>query len=338
MGAAPQATEDDPLATLSAPMRRVLDEWRALGGALLAGHDAPTARKLPGLIEAARSLTAKLERPPPASRVSVTREDRAYTGPGGSQLLRLYRPDTATATSGTVLYLHGGGWVVGGVDRYEASAMALARKSGAVVAAAAYRQAPEHRFPAAHDDAWAAYQWLLSHAAEIGGDAKRVAVAGEDAGANLAANVSLRARAEGLPRPLHQVLIYPIAGVEMNNYSYNTFGKAVPFGKSTVEWYLKQYVTTADALRDKRLNLGNNDLKNLPRTTILTADVDPVMFEGKLLGHKMDAEGIPTHYQNFEGVLHDFFGLDAVLPEARKAQDAAAEQLEAAFRNAERGG
>lgn len=328
---------DDPLATATAPMRRILEEWRNLGGRSLAALDVAGARRQPGLIEAARSLVGKQERPPPPSRVSVDRQDLRYSGPGGEQLLRVFKPDTAPAAAGVTLYLHGGGWVLGSVDRYEASALALARKTGHIVAAAAYRQAPEHRFPAAHEDAWAAWTWLRSHAARFGGDPQKLAVCGEDAGGNLAFNIGVRARAEGLPRPLHQVLIYPIAGTDMNNYSYNAFGDVEPFGKAAVQWLLKQAVPEA-SLRDRRLNLGNNEFKGLPRTTIITAEIDPVMFEGKLLGHKMDAEGIPVRYQNFDGVLHDFFGMDALLPEARKAQDTAAEELEAAFRNAPRGG
>ena len=330
------APEDDPLATATAPMRRILDEWRALGPKPVETLPIAQARAQPDLIEAVRSLVSKQERPPPPSRIGVTREDLSYTGPGSSQLLRVYRPDTAAPGSGVTLYLHGGGWVFGSVDRYDASALALARKSGALVAAAAYRQAPEHRFPSAHDDAWAAWRWLMANAGSLGGDPKKLAVCGECAGANLAANVALRARDEGLQKPLHQVLIYPIAGTEMNNYSYNAFGKVQPFGKARAEWLLKQLVSTPQQLKDKRLNLGNNELKDLPHTTVITAEIDPVMFEGKLYAHKLDAENVPTRFQNFDGVLHDFFGLDALLPEARKAQDTAGEQLEAAFRNARR--
>ena len=330
--------EDDPLAGLSAPMRRVFDEWRALGARPVETLALAEARAQPDLLEAARSLVGKQERPPPPSRVNVTRTDLSYTGPGGAQLLRIFKPDTAPSAAGVTLYLHGGGWVLGSVERYESSALALARKSGAIVAAAAYRQAPEHRFPAAHEDAWAAWRWLMANAASFGGDPRKLAVAGECSGGNLAAHVALRARNEGLQKPLHQVLIYPIAGTDMNNYSYNTYGNALPFSKARLQWLFRQIATTPQALTDKRLVLGNNELRDLPRTTVITAEIDPVMFEGKLYGHKLEADNIPTRYQNFEGVLHDFFGMDALLPEARKAQDTAAEQLEAAFRNAGREG
>jgi len=332
------AAPDDPLAGLTAPMRRVLDEWRALGAKPVETLPVPQAREQPGLLEAARSLVGKQERPPPPSRVSIAREDVRYDGPGGPQLLRLYRPDTATPGGGITLYFHGGGFVLGSVDRYEASALALARKSGAIVAAASYRQAPEHRFPAAHEDAWAAWRHLLAAAAAYGADPGKLAVCGECAGGNLAANVTLRARDEGVQKPLHQVLIYPIAGTDMNNYSYNAYGRVAPFGKARLQWLFKQLAAGPQSLGDKRLVLGNNELHALPRTTVITAEIDPVMFEGKLYGHKLEAENIPTRYQNFDGVMHDFFGMDALLPEARKAQDTAAEQLEAAFRLAGREG
>jgi acetyl esterase/lipase len=317
-------------------MRSILDEWRGFGARAVETLSVTQARAQPDLIEAARSLVARQQRPPPPSRVGITRDDLAYTGPGGQQTLRIFKPDTAPAAAGVTLYLHGGGWVFGSIDRYENSALALARKSGHIVAAAAYRQAPEHRFPAAHEDAWAAWRWLMANAASFGGDPGKLAVAGECAGGNLAAHIALRARNEGLQKPLHQVLIYPIAGTEMNNYSYNTYGNVVPFSKARLQWLFRQVAPTPEALRDKRLNLGNNELRDLPRTTVITAEIDPVMFEGKLYGHKLEADNIPTRFQNFEGVLHDFFGMDALLPEARKAQDTAAEQLEAAFRNAGR--
>lgn len=330
--------EENPMAALTAPMRQVFEEWKALGGKAYDTLPLADARRQPGLLEAYRSLLGKQQRQAPASRVSVAVEDRTYEGPGGAQPLRLYCPDNAAPNGGVTLFLPGGGWVFGGIERYESSAIALARKSGAIVASASYRQAPEHRFPAAHEDAWAAWLWLIAHAGEFGADPKKLAIAGEGSGANLAAGVMLRARDRGQQKPLHQVLIYPFAGTETNNYSYNAYGKAQPFGRPQAQWLLKQLTADTNTLKDGRLNLGNNELKGLPRSTVITAEIDPLMFEGKLYAHKLDSEGVPTRFQNFEGVMHDFFGMDALLPEARQAQATAAEQLEAAFRNAGREG
>ena len=326
--------DDDPMSTLNPEMRRIIEELDSLGGKPLDKLSVAEARRQPRISAAAASLLTKQGKPP--SGDDVTSQDLRYTGPGGSQLLRVYRPPNAPAINAPlVLYFHGGGWVVAGVTDYDNAAKALARSSGAVVAAAAYRQAPEHRFPAAHEDAHAAYQGLLANAATFGGDARRIAVAGEEAGGNLAINVAVRARDAGAQAPVYQLLICPIAGTYMGSYSYNRCEFARPLNKAIMAWYFKQAVGPKD-LDDRRLNVGNFELKNLPRTTIITADVDPLMFEGKLLGHKLESTNVPTRYMNYEGVTHGFFGLDSVLREARQAQALAGEQLVAAFETAAR--
>ena len=324
--------DDDPMATLTPEMRRIIEELDSLGGKPIDKLSVAEARKQPRIGAAAASVLTKQGKTAPAS--DVTSQDLQYTGPGGSQLLRVYRPANAPATNApVVLYFHGGGWVLAGVADYESAAKALARSSGALVATAAYRQAPEHRFPAAHDDAYAAYLWLRANAASFGGDAKRIAVTGEEAGGNLAINVALRARDAGIKQPVYQLLICPIAGTYMGSYSYNRCEFAKPLNKAIMAWYFKQAVDQKN-VEDRRLNVGNFELMNLPRTTIITADVDPLMFEGKLLGHKLESANVPTRYMNYEGATHGFFGLDAVLREARQAQALAGEQLVAAFENA----
>lgn len=322
---------DDPMNTLTPEMRRVIDELDALGGKPIAKLSAVEARRQPRIGDAVASLLAKQGKTPANDDVGT--QDLHYTGPGGSQLLRVYRPANAPAKAPIVLYFHGGGWVLASVREYEPSALALARKTGALVASAEYRLAPEHKFPAAHEDANAAYQWLLANAASFGGDPQRIAVVGEEAGGNLAMNIALRARDAKLQTPVHQLLIHPIAGSYTGSYSYNRCEFAKPLNKATMEWYLKQAINPRD-IDDHRLNVGNSELKDLPRTTIITADVDPLMFEGKLLGHKLESTNIPTRYMNYEGVTHGFFGMDAVLREARQAQSLAGEQLVAAFENA----
>lgn len=324
--------DDDPMATLTTEMRRIIEELDSLGPKPVDKLTAVEARKQPRIGAAAASLLAKQGKTPPPG--NVTTHELHYTGPGGAQPLRLYRSANAPATNAPiVLFFHGGGWVLSGITEEEDSAMALARSSGALIASAAYRQAPEHRFPAAHDDAFAAYQWLLSNAGSFGGDSRRIAVAGEEAGGNLAINVALRARDAGVRQPVYQLLISPITGTYMGSYSYNRCEFAKPLNKATMAWYFKQAVDPKD-FDDRRINVGNFELKGLPRATIITADVDPLMFEGKLLGHKLESANVPTRYMNYEGVTHGFFGLDAVLREARQAQALAGEQLVAAFENA----
>ena len=247
------------------------------------------------------------------------------------QLARAYRPTSVAAGAPLILYFHGGCFVDGGIAAFAPSAQALARRTGAIVVAPEYRLAPEHRFPAAQDDAWAAYQWLLAQATALGGDARRLALVGEAAGGNLAVNTAVRARASGLRKPVYLALIYPIIGTDTNSYSYNRTEGARPLNKAAMRWYFKQAIADKD-LEDKRLNLGDFDLQNLPNTAIITADVDPLMFEGKLFGHKLESSNVPTRYMNYEGVTHGFFGQDAVLRDAANAQALVAEELVAAFK------
>src|SRR5690606_32591097 len=138
-----------------------------------------------------------------------------------------------------IVYYHGGGWVRAGLDTYDASARALANIANAVVVSAHYRQGPEHRFPAAHSDALAAYQWTLAHAGEIGGDAARIAVAGESAGGNLAASVAIMARNQDMPMPVHQLLIYPVADCDFDSPSYIENADARPLGRDAMRWFFQ---------------------------------------------------------------------------------------------------
>ncbi|MEJ7664320.1 MAG: alpha/beta hydrolase [Hymenobacter sp.] len=133
---------------------------------------------------------------------------------------RIYTPKSGTAPFPVIVYFHGGGWVIANLDTYGASVRALCEQTGAVMVSVAYRQGPEHKFPTAHNDCFAAYQWALKNAASIKGDPKRVAVAGESAGGNLACAVSIMARDKKVPLPKHQLLVYPIAGYDLNTPSY----------------------------------------------------------------------------------------------------------------------
>ena len=152
-------------------------------------------------------------------------------------------------------------------SQYDASARALCAGTNAIVVSSHYRQAPEHRFPAAHDDAFAAYRWVLSNAATIGGDPERVAVAGESAGGNLAAAVSLMARDGGIALPKHQLLVYPVTSTSLDWVSVEKHARAKPLNKAMLPWFLEQYAPSATRKEDPRLDLVNANLKGLPPTT-----------------------------------------------------------------------
>lgn len=253
---------------------------------------------------------------------------------GGGQTLhaRVYTPKSGGAPFPVIVYYHGGGWVIADLDTYNASAQALAEQVGAVVVSVAYRLAPEAKFPAQHNDAFAAYQWVLNNAASIKGDPKRVAVAGESAGGNLAANVSIMARDKKVALPRHQLLVYPIASNDMNSASYTKYATAKPLDKPMMGYFLKQTLASMAQSSDPIISLVNAKLQGLPSTTLIAAELDPLQTEGKLLADKLQAAGVTVNYKLYNGVTHEFFGMATVLPEAKQAQTLATDDLKKALK------
>jgi acetyl esterase/lipase len=251
---------------------------------------------------------------------------------GGSIHLRIYTPQDAKEACPVIVYYHGGGFVIANLDVYDASARGLAEQVGAVVVSVAYRLAPEFKYPTAHKDAFAAYEWVLKNAAFIKGDAKKVAVAGESAGGNLAANVSIMARDKGIMIPLHQLLVYPVAGSDMENESYKKHADAKPLNKKMMQWFVKNYLNNMNEAKEPMINLVNTNLKGLPPTTIICAEIDPLQSEGKLLSEKLKEAGVTVSMKLYEGVTHEFFGMAAVVPQAKEAQAYAARQLKTALK------
>ena len=195
-----------------------------------------------------------------------------------------------------------------------------------------YRKGPEDRFPSAHDDANAAYVFILQHAEPLGGDPRRIALAGESAGGNLAFNVSLYARDQKLPMPVHEVLVYPVASTDLTAPSVVENARAKPLGRAALEWFIKYYGRGPQDTADTRLNLlGVSNLQGLPPTTIILAQIDPLRSGGEALGDRLKTAGVPTEVRLYLDVTHEFFGTGAVVPEGKAAVDFASERLREAF-------
>ena len=224
------------------------------------------------------------------------------------------------------------GWVIADLDTYHPSAQALAEQTGAVLVSVACRQAPEHKFPTAHNDSYSAYEWTLKNAASLQGDPKRVAVVGESAGGNLAADVSMMARKQGAMVPLHQVLVYPIASSDTTSPSYGQYAAAKPLDKPLMQWFFKQYLRSPADGKDPIINLAKAPLKGMPPTTIIGAELDPLLSEGQQLAEGLKAAGVPVTYRKFDGVTHEFFGMATVLEQAKEAQALAATELKKALK------
>lgn len=313
----------------------VLKKMQELGAKPLETLSVEQARTQPTPADAVNAVLKDQGKDPAAlmAALKVSKKDLTYPISGGTQPIRVYTPqDAGAGPLPVVVYYHGGGWVIATIDTYESSAMALARKANAIVVSVEYRHAPEHKFPASHEDSFAAYKWVLANAGEFGGDPARVAVAGESAGGNLAANVAIMARDQNVQKPLHMLLVYPVAGTDMTTPSYIANQNAIPLSKAGMQWFVEKVLAKPEDAKSPMLNLTTMvDLKGLPSATVITAEIDPLLSEGKMLADKLQAAGVDTSYQNNTGVTHEFFGMDALLDDARRAQALAAKNLRQAF-------
>ncbi|RZA00845.1 MAG: alpha/beta hydrolase, partial [Moraxellaceae bacterium] len=250
---------------------------------------------------------------------------------GGNIHIRVYTPKTNASAYPVIVYYHGGGFVIANLDVYDASANVLADKTGAVVVSVAYRLAPEHKFPIAHNDAYAAYKWVVNNAASIKGDPKKIAVAGESAGGNLAINTAIKARDSKIMIPTAILAVYPVAQSDMNTPSYTKNANAKPLDKPMMAWFVKNYLNSMAEAKDPRINLVAANLKGLPATTIITAEIDPLQSDGMMIADKLKAAGVTVDSKNYDGVTHEFFGMGALVPEAKDAEGYAVAQLKKAF-------
>jgi acetyl esterase len=192
----------------------------------------------------------------------------------------------------------------------------------------AYRQAPEHPFPAATDDAFAAYKWLLQNAKSIGADPSKIAIVGESAGGNLAAVTCIKAKETGISLPIHQVLVYPVTDLTFSGSSHRECANASPLNEPMMKWFRKYYLKNeADAHSPYVSPIFSTQLAGLPSATIITAELDPLCSDGEGYADRLELAGVHVQYQRFDGVAHEFFGAKAVLSEAKKAIALAADSL-----------
>ena len=318
------------MAQPDAQMQGVLDQLAALGPKPLPTLTAEEARKQPTPADAAKKELEKQGKstaPDPA----VASEDRSIRTPGGSLPVRIYTPKSGTGPWPVVVYYHGGGWVIADKAVYDGGARALSKLANAVVVSVDYRQGPEHRFPAAHDDAVATYRWALENAASIKGDPKRIALAGESAGGGLAVATAMAARDQKLQMPTAIVSVYPIAGTDTTTPSYVENAAAKPLDRPMMSWFFAQYLRGPEDRTDPRVNLVAADLAGLPPTTIINAQIDPLRSEGEQLAARLRAAGVTVQQRTWNGVTHEFFGMGAVVPKAMEAEQMAADALTKSF-------
>jgi acetyl esterase len=252
--------------------------------------------------------------------------DLTIPGPGGELALRLYRP-VAGGPLPVLLYFFGGGWVLGTIDTADGVSRTLANSAGAMVAVVGYRLAPEHPFPAAIDDCYAATAWVAAHATEIGADPARLAVGGDSAGGNLAAAVALRARADG-PALAGQLLVYPNTDQLADDESIRAADDRFLFNRHSVAWYRQHYLLdAADAASPLASPLRAGSLAGLPPALVITAECDPLRDQGEAYARRLADEGVQVELSRYEGMAHGFFTMAGTVDASRAALAQAAARL-----------
>ena len=258
---------------------------------------------------------------PAPPEVAQVRELQA-SGPAGPIPLRLYRPISSSdsALLPVLVYFHGGGWVIGDLDTHDNLCRALANEAGCAVVAVDYRLSPEHRFPAAVDDAIAATRWVQAHAAEFKLDASRLAVGGDSAGGNLAAVVSIAARDSGDLPIAYQLLIYPATDQHRSAPSHTTNGEGYLLTRDTMDYFSGHYISDPAQYPDWRASpLLHPDLSKLPPALVLTAGYDPLRDEGAAYAEALTAAGNRASYVCFERQIHGFITMGKLIDEANTA-------------------
>ena len=313
-----------------ADMGEVLAKLASLGGKPIETLEPAEARKQPTPADAVKAVMAQKNI---TAMPAVTTKDVTYPAGSGTQKARIYMPDGAKGPLPVVLYIHGGGWVIADIDVYDASPRVLAGLTKAIVVSIEYRHAPEAKFPAAHDDANAAYKWVLDNAAKWGGDPKNVAVVGESAGGNMAVTVAMDARDKGMIAPKTVVAVYPVANTSPDTQSKKTYADAKPLNGPMLDWFFKNALKDPAEASDPRLNLVAAKLNGLPPISIIVAEIDPLHDDGTTLADAIRKAGGTVDVKEYAGVTHEFFGMGAVVADAKNAEDYAANKLKSAFGN-----
>ena len=288
----------------------------------------PVDREIQGILDfiASRNVPPHYELSPGEARVAMAKgaalyggapvklprvEERLIPAPGRDIPIRIYAPDDAGALP-VVLFFHGGGWVMGSLDTHDDACRHLSRQSGCLVVSVDYRLAPEHKFPAAVEDAIAALDWVAANAGALGCDAGRLAVAGDSAGGNLAAVLAQVAHQRRAPPIAFQLLIYPVTTMDFSAASYREHGEGYLLTAEGMAWFRDHYLNhPGDGESPLASPLNAADLSGLPPAFIVTAQYDPLRDEGEAYGRRLQAAGVPAVVSRYDGAIHGFFIMTA---------------------------
>ena len=315
-------------------MQKVLDKLASMGGKPIESLTPEEARRQPTPADAVNAILRERGKDTtPTSLVpGVTSIDREIPGATGPIAARIYTPAGAGPFP-VVVYFHGGGWVIADKDVYDGGARGIAKQAQAVVVSVDYRRAPEAPFPAAWDDALAAYKWVSDNARALNGIPQQLALAGESAGGNLAVSTAVAVRDAKLQAPVAILAVYPVAQTgNLATASYQDSATAKPLNKAMIVWFVDKLFKSPEQKSDPRIDIVHADLAGLPPVTIINAQIDPLREDGAMLEAALKLAGVKVNRKNYNGMTHEFFGMAAAVSGAASAQKYAGEQLRAAFR------
>jgi acetyl esterase len=300
----------------------------------IAAAGGPPIHKLS--IRDARAVLTKAQSGPVA-KLPADIEDRAVpVGPKGAVSLRIVRPQGAQGTLPAIIYLHGGGWILGDKDTHDRLVRELAVGAGATVVFVNYTPSPEAHFPTAIEEAYAAARWVAENGTNIGIDITRLAIAGDSVGGNMAAAVALLAKERGGPRLCFQVLFYPVTNADFDTPSYRHFAEGYFLTREAMKWFWDAYTTDLAARSHPTgspLRASLDQLRGLPPALVITGECDVLRDEGEEYARKLTAAGVRVTATRYLGIIHDFVMLNALAetPAARSALGQATGLLRNAF-------
>jgi acetyl esterase/lipase len=307
---------------LDPQMKALLDQAAAAGGKPF--HDMTPVQAR----EAIDTMFAAFRGQP---RDVAKVEDRKIPGPGGDIPVRVYTP-RGNGPFGVLMFFHGGGWVIGNIETHDSLCRDLAEGAGCVTVSVDYRLAPEHKFPAAPDDCYAATKWVADNARSLNIDANRIAVGGDSAGGNLAAVVSQMARDKGGPRIACQLLIYPATDCHNETASQREFTKdGYILSRADMDWFYGHYLKPQDKTNPYACPALAKNLAGLPPAFVLTAEIDPLRDEGEAYGEALRKAGVKVKVKRYNGVCHGFVAMGAMVDQGKQAVAECCSELHAAI-------
>ncbi len=263
-------------------------------------------------------------------------EDRWIEGGNGDIPLRIYTPRQPGAGERlpVLVFYHGGGFVIGSLDSYDSLCRAIANRADCIVVSVDYRLAPEHKFPAAVDDALEAYQWVADHAHELDGDVRRMAIAGDSAGGNVTAVTALGIRDEGDVAPLLQILIYPVLDGTPERPSHHEFAEGKLLTRGNILWFYDHYMNDADDVLNPRFSpILAEDLSGLAPALVIVAGYDPLRDEGIEYAGRLEDAGVKVELSNYEGMVHGFLSIADAVDQGKAGIEHVASALREVFAN-----